>query len=93
MIVRTVTAPAYWASALVNGDQSGLTTDEVIALNAWRKRELFPGESVVGIEDDAEPRFTKFYWLYDNRFVAGDVLEYQTLRGNDVEKSDATSRQ
>lgn len=77
---RTVTAPAAWASALVNGDQSSLTVDDVVALNAWIKRDLEPGESVVGTVEGAEPYFSKSYWLYDNRFQAGDVLEYQTLR-------------
>lgn len=79
LLTRTVTAPAAWASALVNGDQSSLTAEDVVALNAWRKRELAPGESVVGT-GDGEPYFSKAYWLYDDRFSAGDVLEYQTLR-------------
>lgn len=78
---RTVTAPAAWASALVNGDQSSLTVDDVVALNAWIKRDLEPGESVVGTVEGAEPYFSKSYWLYDNRFQWGDVLEYQTLKG------------
>lgn len=79
LCTRTVTAPAAWASALVNGDQSGLTTEDIIAMNAWIKRELAPGESVVGTVDGAEPYFSKSYWLYDDRSQAGDVIDYQAL--------------
>ena len=80
LTVRKVTAPAYWASALVNGDPSGLSTDEVIHLNAWRKRELGPRDSVADCDDEA--RFTWFYPLYDPlaTCLSGDVLEYTILR-------------
>lgn len=77
---RTVTGPASWASALINGDQSGLTTEDVIALNRWRARELQPGENIVSTHPaDAEPYFSKAYWLYDDRFNAGDLLDYVVL--------------
>lgn len=32
---RTYTLPAYWASALINGDYSGLEDGEEDEINAW----------------------------------------------------------
>lgn len=48
-----------------------------------QKRSLNPGESVVSIVDDAEPRFTTSCWLYDNRLGSGDVLDYQLIGATD----------
>lgn len=77
MKARIITGPAYWASALVNGDQSGLTTDEVIRLNAWLAKELSPRESVVCCSE--ESRFTWHYALYGGECAGGDVLDYTVL--------------
>jgi hypothetical protein len=80
MRVRTIIAPAHWASALVNGDQSGMTTDEVIAMNAWRERELEPGESVVGTNGDEF--YSSHTIIGPAEYFAGTVIEYQTcVRG------------
>jgi hypothetical protein len=79
MKIRTQHGPAAWASALVNGDQSSLTTDDVIAMNHWRDAWLEQGEHVVGIVDGAEPHFSRNYHLYDRRYQGGDVIEYQIL--------------
>ena len=38
MNVETATAPAYWASYLINGDASGLEGDEIAACDAWIER-------------------------------------------------------
>lgn len=35
MKTKTYTAPAYWASALVNGDSSGLDDHESTSIDAW----------------------------------------------------------
>jgi len=35
MQTESLTAPSFWASAIVNNDYSGLEPDEVGALNAW----------------------------------------------------------
>lgn len=35
MDLETVTLPAYWASALVNNDWSGLTAADATELRAW----------------------------------------------------------
>lgn len=76
---RTITAPAAWASALVNGDFSGLDADESTACSRWKQRELSIGESVVSTVDDAEPRFTKSFRLYGGDAEGGDVLDYVVM--------------
>lgn len=76
---RTITAPAAWASALVNGDFSGLDADESTACSRWKQRELSIGESVVSAVDDAEPRFTKSFRLYGGDAEGGDVIDYVVL--------------
>lgn len=35
----TITAPSYWASYLINGDDSGLEPQEKAACDAWLARE------------------------------------------------------
>ena len=35
MKVETYTLPAHWASALINDDSSGMSDDEIDALNNW----------------------------------------------------------
>lgn len=74
MNFETVTAPAYWASYLVNGDASGISGDEQARADAWRKREGVL--NVVSCAD--ESRFTRMYQLYDPlaECSAGDVLDY-----------------
>jgi hypothetical protein len=79
MTIRTITGPAYWASALVNGDYSGLTAEETVACNKWLARELQRGESIVSTVDGAEPRFTWSFRLYGGDAEGGDVLDYVAL--------------
>jgi len=70
--------PACWASALINGDYSGL--DEEAARCMTKVAELArEGFSVVDCADEA--RFTN-YQLYDTEAerTGGDVLEYTILR-------------
>lgn len=74
--VRTITAPSLWASALVNGDFSGLNAAEAEQLEAWRAKELGPQESIVSTADDSEPRFTWSYRLYGGGFDGGEVIDY-----------------
>ena len=79
--VDTVTAPAFWASALVNDDYSGLTEEEAAAVKAWLAN-IAPAY-VVDIARDAEgdadePRFTWHYRLHGGDAEGGDVLDYIT---------------
>lgn len=85
MKVKTVTGPAAFASALVNGDQSSLTTEDVIALDKWRHYYLAPGDSVVSTTED-EPSFSWLYWLYDERSRGGDLIDYVVLNPNEEEE-------
>ena len=80
--VDTVTLPAYWASALVNGDYSGLDDDEAARCEAAEKALAKDGWSVVSTADDDEPRFTWSYGLYDPgaEVSGGDVLDYTVLK-------------
>lgn len=76
--VDTVTLPAYWASALVNNDWSGLTEVETVMCRAAIARLAADGWSVVSTVDDDEPRFTWSYQLYcpEADCSGGDVLDY-----------------
>lgn len=80
--VNTVTLPAYWASALVNGDFSGL--DEVERQRCEHAITALhdDGWSVVSTADDSEPRFTWSYQMYDPEAdcQGGDVLDYVAHR-------------
>lgn len=82
--VMTITAPAYWASALVNGDYSGLGEQEAAWCREWQQNNA-PWYVVDVARDDAgeavEPYFTWSYALHacgccDDNVRGGDVLEY-----------------
>jgi hypothetical protein len=82
-----ITLPAAWASALVNGDQSGLD-DHECALCAFAERVLASdGLRIVDVARDpdthepCEPYFTWRYRIYSQDQSAdapsgGDVLDY-----------------
>lgn len=73
--VDTVTLPAYWASALVNGDFSGLTPAERDALHASLASLQARGWYVVSTTED-DSRFTWSFRLYGGTADGGDVLDY-----------------
>ena len=77
--VDTVTAPDYWASALINGDTSGMEDDEIAAMEAWLD-ELDGWEVVDVVRNENgeadEPRFTWSYRLYGGTANGGSVLDY-----------------
>lgn len=82
----TVTLPACWASALVNGDTSSFSLDddggvaEIAAITATELELAADGWSVVDVADDAEPWFTWNYSAYGGLASGGDVLEYTVIR-------------
>lgn len=81
MKVRTVTGPAHWSSALINGDRSGLDPVEIASLDRWLAIELARGECVLGTIGDGE-RFTWHYAMYSHTPMAGgNVVDY--LIGSD----------
>lgn len=63
------TLPAYWACALINGDESGMDDDEVKEMDAWLKHEK-PGHCV----NCSEESF--FAWDNDATDLGGDCLVY-----------------
>jgi hypothetical protein len=78
--VEKITLPAYWASALVNGDYSGLDVHESIRCSHALDELARDGWSVAACED--ESRFTWSYQLYDPgaSCSGGEVLDYVILR-------------
>lgn len=82
--VDTVTAPAHWASALINGDWSDLDGDE--AARCSRFIDWIKPARVVSIRDDEysaesmDPYFVRNMSLYAPSAPAlgGDVLDYVT---------------
>lgn len=84
-----ITLPAYWASALVNNDYSGLDNQNPDEGQRCRKvvADLAKdGWSIVSDVDGSEPRFTWHYQLYDPGAdcSGGDVLDYVILRSTRV---------
>jgi hypothetical protein len=71
--VETVTAPAVWASYLINGDASGITDQDREACDAWHAAQA--PFYVVSCTDD-DPRFTWSYRLHGGNAGGGDVLDY-----------------
>ena len=76
-----VTLPAYWASALINGDFSSFETDarELEAYLTQVQLLESDGWQVVGIADE-EPRFTWNYDRYGGTARGGDVVDYIVIR-------------
>ena len=81
--VSEVTLPVYWASALVNGDYSGLSEEEAKRCRAKVAELAAEGMAVVDCaRDDSgeikDARFTWNYPLYDREAAVsgGEVLDY-----------------
>lgn len=85
---ETITGPAFLASALVNGDTSGLSCTELC--------EDYPaflryaeGYEIVGIATDPdtgesmEPWFTWNYDLYGGTARGGNVIDYIAMKLED----------
>lgn len=72
--VDAVIGPACFASALINGDRSGLTEDEERLLEAflarWQKHTFV---------DCGEPFFSWSYSFHGGGYLGGDLVEYTTL--------------
>lgn len=65
--------PAYWASALINNDYSGLEEPEIKALNDFVDRESKDYKMFYCVEVSDEQYFSN---SNDANFLAGDVLDY-----------------
>ncbi len=80
-----VTLPSYWASALINGDTSGMDDTEITDMEAELAALSRDGWSVIDVarDDDGEaqePRFTWSFNLYGGNCAGGDVLDYTIIR-------------
>jgi len=79
-----ITGPAFLASALINGDTSGLTEEEdVQTLDGFLK--YAEGFEVIDVERDengeaVEPYFSWNCDLYGATFRGGDLVEYIAVR-------------
>lgn len=80
--VTVATAPAAWASALVNGDWSGMSDDDTRACRDWIESQRPYAVADVQRNADGEacdPRFTWHYTLYGGTAAGGEVLDYVML--------------
>lgn len=68
-----LTAPSHWAAYLMNGDDSGLSPDDVTACDSWIAAEG------IGLPVDCED--SGFHWRHDaSRFaLAADCQTYAFL--------------
>lgn len=73
---HTITLPTFWASYLINGDASGLSESERLAIEDYLGREEIPRGAFV---DVGEARFTWHYQLYGGSCAGGEVSEYTYL--------------
>ena len=74
--VEIFTGPSFLASALVNGDASGLETDrDFLMLDSFTEMLADDGWSVVSVDQDTE-RFTWCYRLYGGNADGGSVVDY-----------------
>lgn len=65
----TYILPVYWASAIINGDDSGLSEEDIQQLNDWSEKEGHPNIVSVGEE-------SYFSHSNDATNLGGDVAEY-----------------
>lgn len=68
----TYVLPAYWASYLINGDDSGISPEDKAQADSFLKRESLP----VPVSCSDEQYFS---WHNDATDLGGDVLEYTFL--------------
>ena len=65
--------PSYWASYLINGDDSGLEDGEKQRIDAYLCQE---GIDDVMLDDDEESYFSWSCDLYGSEYPGGDLIEY-----------------
>jgi hypothetical protein len=73
MTTEKYTLPVYWASALVNGDTSGMSDADEKEMNDWLS-EVKPG-NCVGVSEDS--------WFAHNNDatrLGGDVAEFTFIQ-------------
>jgi len=68
----TATAPAYWACLFVNGDESGMESEDVAAAEAWAE-SLAPWR-VVSVGEDVG--FMRYHDAHGFAPYAADCAEF-----------------
>jgi hypothetical protein len=86
----TVTLPAHWASAIINGDYSGLDPAEAIRCAAVMSTYEREGWGFVGCSENSH--YTASYNLYDPGagVHGGSICDYSILRESKKAPPDAT---
>lgn len=70
------TLPTYWASALINGDESGLEQEDQDALGAFIQHMLQEHGQCHCVDCTEEPEFTRYHDARPYGVLACDCLEY-----------------
>lgn len=84
MLLETYLAPASWAPALINDDYSGLSDEEVKAVEAFI--ELI-GNSYFTVDADLDDNSVNFCYWHDANSVypyAADCIEYTVYKVEDT---------
>lgn len=76
----TLTLPAYWAPALINGDETGLDDDESAALAEFCEWLNSQGINAGAIDCTEEPEFCRTHDAIEIWAPAGDCLEFTFMR-------------
>ena len=76
MQIENFELPAFWASALVNGDTSGLTDTDEQALNAFTEFMIAEYGSCWALDCSEEPSFMRWHDAARFGVLACDVLTF-----------------
>lgn len=70
LLTETYTLPAYWASYLINGDDSGMEFHESLDISAWLGAHPWLGECL-DVKNEEE-----FSWENDANDLGGSVADF-----------------
>jgi len=76
MQIETFQLPDFWASALINGDISGLSDEDEQALEAFTNSMIKDYGSCWAIDCTDEAHFSKFHDASSFGVLACDVLKF-----------------
>lgn len=72
--IETILGPAWFASAAINGDYSGLTSEEYLEFVAWRNFNVWPGFDFASCGEESH-----FSWecrAHGLPWTGGELIEY-----------------
>ena len=76
MQIETFQLPDFWASALINGDTSGLSNEDNQALEAFTNSMIKDYGSCLAIDCTDEPHFSKFHDASSFGVLACNVFKF-----------------